>query len=405
MVRVDRKLFLGTQVALEEAEEALFHSGDSSTLNTSFIERHNLTICQGCSYLGRRTPCHARRKEFLEGQVALLMAYYNFLRPHRALKFGKTLRTPAMQAELAKKRLSFRDVFTSQVAFFLFFLLVLVVRYASKSQTDYAGKSLPIRVMSFNINFAVPTTPDWRERRPVLMNAIAGEDPDIIGTQEASFWQIKQIVEDLPQYDWVGLGRAGGSKDEFMAIFYKHAKFEPMAYDHFWLSDTPDVIGSRTWGHINRRMVTWARLREKSTGAEFYLWNTHFDHRIPEAREESADLLIDRLSAPEPSLPVIVTGIFNTSPRSSVHNKLLAGTNDQVRLNDAWYEAATYEGSQIGTRSNRLGPGEDSGRIDWVLASPEFLCERAEVVTHKEKGQYPSDHFPVVCDLVLRSSD
>ncbi len=127
VVRVDRRLLLGTDA---ELEEALFHSDDSSTLNTSFIERHNLTIRQGCSYLGRRTPCHARRTEFLEGQVALLMGYYNFMRPHRALKFGETLRTPAMQAGLAKKRLSFRDVFTSQVAFFLFFLMVVVARYA-----------------------------------------------------------------------------------------------------------------------------------------------------------------------------------------------------------------------------------------------------------------------------------
>ncbi len=97
VVRVDRRLLLGTQA---ELEEALFYSEDSTTLNTSFIERHNLTIRQGCSCLGRRTPCHARRTEFLEGQVALLMAHYNFLRPHRALKFGKTLRTPAMQAGL-----------------------------------------------------------------------------------------------------------------------------------------------------------------------------------------------------------------------------------------------------------------------------------------------------------------
>ena len=107
VVQVDRRLLLGTQA---ELEEALFHSEDSSTLNASFIERHNLTIRQGCSYLGRRTPCHAQSTEFLEGQVALLMAYYNFLRPHGALKFGKTIRTPAMQAGLAKKRLSFRDV-------------------------------------------------------------------------------------------------------------------------------------------------------------------------------------------------------------------------------------------------------------------------------------------------------
>ncbi len=81
VIRVDRRLLIGTQT---ELEEALFHSEDSSTLNTNFIERHNLTIRQGCSYLGRRTPCHARRTEFLEGQVALLMAYYNFLRPHAA---------------------------------------------------------------------------------------------------------------------------------------------------------------------------------------------------------------------------------------------------------------------------------------------------------------------------------
>ena len=127
VVKVDRRLLLGIQA---ELEKALFHSEDSSTLNTSFVERHNLTIRQGCSYLGRRTPCHARRAEFLEGQVALLMTYYNFLRPHSALKFGTTLRTPAMQAGLAKKRLSFRDVFTSQVAFFLLFLMVVVARYA-----------------------------------------------------------------------------------------------------------------------------------------------------------------------------------------------------------------------------------------------------------------------------------
>ena len=122
VVRVDRRLLLGTQA---ELEEALFHSEDSSTLNTSFVERHNLTIRQGCSYLGRRNPCHARRTEFLEGQVALLMAYYNFLRPHRALKFGATVRTPAIQAGLVKKRLSFREVFTTQTTFLLFILIAI----------------------------------------------------------------------------------------------------------------------------------------------------------------------------------------------------------------------------------------------------------------------------------------
>ena len=114
MIRVDRRLLIGTDA---ELEQALFNSEDSSTLNTSFIERHN-----------RRTPCHARRTEFLAGHLALIQAYYNFLRPHRALKFGKTLRAPAMQAGLVNRCLSFRDLFTSQAVFFLFFLIVALVR-------------------------------------------------------------------------------------------------------------------------------------------------------------------------------------------------------------------------------------------------------------------------------------
>ncbi len=122
VIRVDRRLLLGRK---SELEEALFDSEDSNTVNTSFIERHNLTIRQSCCYLGRRTLCHARRSRSLMGQMALMMMYYNFVRPHMALKFGKLVRTPAMQAGLAKKRLSFREVFT---AVFLFFFIAVAAR-------------------------------------------------------------------------------------------------------------------------------------------------------------------------------------------------------------------------------------------------------------------------------------
>ena len=37
----------------------------------------------------------------------------NFIRPHRALKFGKVIRTPGMQAGLVARRLRFRDIFRS----------------------------------------------------------------------------------------------------------------------------------------------------------------------------------------------------------------------------------------------------------------------------------------------------
>ena len=83
--------------------------------NTSFIERLNLTIRQGAAYLARRTPCYARRRTRLEAHLELLRCHYNFIRPHRALKFGREVRTPAMQAGLTKRRLTFREIFCATI--------------------------------------------------------------------------------------------------------------------------------------------------------------------------------------------------------------------------------------------------------------------------------------------------
>ncbi len=85
VINVERRLIIGTR---QKMEQLLFESEDSSTINTSFIERLNLTIRQSCAYLGRRTACHSRRKDLLDNNLALQMCYYNFVRPHSALKFG-----------------------------------------------------------------------------------------------------------------------------------------------------------------------------------------------------------------------------------------------------------------------------------------------------------------------------
>jgi hypothetical protein len=115
IVKVERRALIG---APWRFEEALNNSEDSSTLNTSFIERLNLTIRQSSSYLGRRTLCHARSKQGLEEHLELLRCYYNFIRPHRALKFGRETRTPAKQAGLTSRRLTFRDIFSSPASCF-----------------------------------------------------------------------------------------------------------------------------------------------------------------------------------------------------------------------------------------------------------------------------------------------
>ncbi len=110
IVKVERRTVVGGAWRLQQA---LRDSEDSSKLNTSFIERLNLTIRQGSAYLGRRTACHARWKECLDDHLELLRCYYNFVRSHRALKFGREFRTPAIQAGLTTRRLPFREIFSS----------------------------------------------------------------------------------------------------------------------------------------------------------------------------------------------------------------------------------------------------------------------------------------------------
>ena len=140
MVRVERKARFG---AAWRWDEVWRNSEDSRQLHTSYIERLNLTIRQGSAYLCRRSLCHARRKQRLDDHIEILRCYYNFLRPHRALKFGREVRTPAMQAGLTRQRLTFRDIFTS-IPKFLRFVKVhcIFIRQATSTPQDDFVNSL-----------------------------------------------------------------------------------------------------------------------------------------------------------------------------------------------------------------------------------------------------------------------
>jgi hypothetical protein len=108
IVKVAQKLIHGTPGQLQAA---LARSEDSTTINTAHVERLNLTIRQCSAYLGRRRLSHARRQSRLSSHLELVRCFYNFIRPHGALKFGKITRTPAMQAGLVSRCLGFGDIF------------------------------------------------------------------------------------------------------------------------------------------------------------------------------------------------------------------------------------------------------------------------------------------------------
>ncbi len=274
--------------------------------------------------------------------------------------------------------------------------LALLPAFSTTAADDSAPDTLC--VMTYNLRYASPNPPNaWPDRRPLMRECIQTVRPDLIGTQEGVYSQLKDLASDLKEYEWIGLGRDGGSKGEFMAIFYLRSRFEPLEFDHFWLSDTPNVIASSTWGNSNRRMVTWVKFQDRKTGRQFYLFNTHFDHQVQAAREKSAELLRTRIADLQTTLPVLVTGDFNANEKNKAYEIL---TTDSL-LKDTWYLAKTRRGEGLASFNNFKEIPKTNSRIDWILARGPVAVAVSEIVTFSKDGQFPSDHCPVVAWLRL----
>ncbi|WP_369193942.1 endonuclease/exonuclease/phosphatase family protein [Streptomyces djakartensis] len=255
-------------------------------------------------------------------------------------------------------------------------------------------------VMTFNVRFAtvVDETPPWSVRRPVMRELLRRERPHVIGTQEGLYRQVRMIEKDLGEhYDWIGTGRGGGSKDEFMAIFYDTRRLDPIEFDHFWLSGTPYTIASNTWGADWLRMVTWVRFADLADGGrEFYVLNTHLDSVSQYARERSAELIGATIAGWDRSLPVVVTGDFNAAAHDNRVYDLMLG----IGLVDAW-DAAASRGPAYGTYHRYRAPVPGGRRIDWILTTPGVITHRAGMNTFTLDGTYPSDHLPVQASMTL----
>ncbi|GGS17794.1 metal-dependent hydrolase [Streptomyces humidus] len=256
----------------------------------------------------------------------------------------------------------------------------------------------PLEVMTFNLRFASRRKPhSWADRRPVMSALLHRATPHVIGTQEGRPRQLRDIEADLgPHYDWIGTSRAVGD-DEAVAVFYDTRRLVPTAHEHFWLSDTPQVRGSNTWGGGHPRMVTWVRFRDlRAAGREFVVLNTHLDNASQYARVRAAALIAARIARFDPALPLLLTGDFNAVAHdSAVYDALLA-----TGLVDTWDTARSRGGAYATFHGYRpLIPGGD--RIDWILATPGVTVHREWTDTFTVDGQYPSDHLPVRASLSL----
>lgn len=250
-----------------------------------------------------------------------------------------------------------------------------------------------LHVMTYNLRFPAEDPGHyWDDRRPAMAALLRAERPTIIGTQEGRHHQLRDLAEDLEaSYAWIGVGREGGSHGEFAAVFYDTERLDPVEYFDLWLSDTPEVIGSTTWGNRAPRMATWVRFADRRTGRQLVVVNTHLDNHVENARLRGAELLAETAAA-FGDLPIVLTGDFNTAAETSLPYATLL---DATKLTDAWLMAEQQLTPAYGTFGGYRDPAVGGPRIDWILTSAHFTAEAAAINPSKFEGRYPSDHLPV----------
>ena len=203
----------------------------------------------------------------------------------------------------------------------LFVLILLCVcaipAFAQKDTTT---------VISFNIRYNNPNDGDniWENRRTSCVKMVKMEKPDFLCVQEAYFVQLDYFLQNLPDYQYIGLGRDDGKQGgEHMAILYRKDRYEVVEHGDFWLSETPDVC-SRGWDAACHRIVTWGYFRDKQTGKHLYCFNTHLDHVGEVARRESVKLITQRIKSivKDKKASIFLTGDFNSDINSDIFDPL-----------------------------------------------------------------------------------
>jgi len=267
------------------------------------------------------------------------------------------------------------------------------------ASTMAMAEEITLRVMTFNVRYGTAFDGDnsWSKRKDTVVNCIKQYDPDLMGMQECLAMQADYIVQNLPGYRWAGIGRDQNGKGEMTAVFFKADTLVPIETLNFWLSETPDQPGSKSWDTSCTRMCTRIKFHHPATGRFFVYANTHMDHKSEPARQNGIAVIESHLAPYAGDLPVILTGDFNSGAGKSKAYEFITGKG----FKDSWIEAPEKKGPAI-TISDFKAPKTDADmRIDWIMYRGNVQPRQCETVTYNEDGRYPTDHYPVFGLLTL----
>ena len=276
----------------------------------------------------------------------------------------------------------------------------------SRRDVQFLSSQDLIKVMTFNVrvDFIFDIWNRWDNRKDIVFDILADNAADVMGLQEITDFQIQQVHQALPQYDYYAVGRNDGNqKGECCAIFYRKNRFKLVDSGTFWFSDTPLKPGTKYFRTIFPRICSWVYLVEKDENIGFYVYNIHLSKISQSSREKSVELLLKQIaSRSKMQEPFIVMGDFNME-LDNFAMKYLQGINCQnpyLKMKEAWQFLHPDKSFDIGTFHDFTGC-LSGPKIDHIFIGNACAFE-VNIDRRNVDGQYPSDHFPVIANISLR---
>ncbi len=250
-------------------------------------------------------------------------------------------------------------------------------------------------VMTFNLRFETPVDgPNgWPYRKDLVVDLIRRHRPDLLGTQEGTVPMLRFLEAQLTEYRPLTAHRQVDETCQYPTIFYLSDRFTVKESGEFWLSQTPEVHRSLSWGSAFPRMATYGLFQEEGRTEPFWFINTHLDNISSEARRQGARMIRDHF-APL-GQPLILAGDFNEPPDDPVYQELV---QDGGPFLDSW-RLCHAPGDEATTL--HFFDGRPRGdRIDWILVTPDFRVDRTAIITDNWEDRYPSDHYPYEAEVI-----
>ncbi len=284
-----------------------------------------------------------------------------------------------------------------------------------------------LRVISYNIWVGNGT--DTTMRGDILRTVIDTYRPDSIGLQEVNMAWKGALDSFVFNDSYAGVGEGRSEAYEACLLYYRVDKYELIDSGTFWLSDTPDVFGSKFADSSYPRICTWVRLKDRTTGFEYAHLNIHLDHLGKAAghavRAQQAEVLLNFVKSLG-DIPMVVTGDFNSMSADGKGNPyktytLMTGVDSITTadgssftspFNDARLHAAeTVPADRTATMTKYHDKNDDAYQpdrlpIDYQFYTPSHLEALSYNTYIFERDGIPlSDHLAVICEYRIQTAE